>query len=185
MRAFRTVVAGLAGALAVTVMTAVPADAATRDRCLNGTWTMSPAQATAYMNRLTAASAGAGGMDLRVVSGAITATFGGGRFTVSNGSYQVSGTGPNNAAVSATASYTASAPYSTRRGKVVVGPGTAVVRMGTMTMTIDGQEISVPVGDQTVNSPGARTPYTCSRTKLTWSIPVPTGGTVQAQFTRS
>lgn len=184
----RHVVSVLAASAVVLVgaaLTAAPAQAATRDRCLNGTWTMSPAQATAYMNRLTAASAGAGGMDLHVTSGPITATFAGGQFTVSNGNYQVTGTGPNNADVTATASYTASAPYTTRSGKVVVGPGTAVVHMGNMTMTVGGQAITVPVGDQTVNSPGARTSYTCTRTKLTWSIPVPSGGTVQATFTRS
>ena len=63
----RHVVSVLAASAVVLVgaaLTAAPAQAATRDRCLNGTWTMSPAQATAYMNRLTAASAGAGGMDL-------------------------------------------------------------------------------------------------------------------------
>ncbi len=185
MRALRTVIAGTAGILAATAIATAPADAVTRDRCLNGTWKMTAAQATAYMTAIMNATGASGGTSTTVQSSAITATFGGGNATVAAPKYSLTSSSPGGGTITGTASFSSKVPYTTSRGKIVVGNGTADFQMSDMTMTIDGNTIPIPLEPQAIQTGPSSTGYTCTSRKLVWNVPVPSGAPIKATFTRS
>lgn len=183
MRTVRTVMAATAGVLVAATALAAPAQSATRDRCLNGTWKMSAAEATAYMTAIMNATSTAGA-SMTVQSGPMTASFARGTVTVANPSYTFTSTA-NGGTVKGTANVVAKTPYTTARGKVVVGNGTIAFSLTDATATIDGNTISIPMDIPAIETGPSTTAYRCTAKKLTWSVPVPSGAPVNAVFTRN
>lgn len=169
------------GVLAAATFGVVPAQAIARDSCLSGSWRMSRAAATAYMNRILPAS---GGVSLHATSGSIKAIFSGGNVTVGGDDFTLAGTGPDGSPVSATTTWETQAPYRTSRGQLITGAGSGVFHFGDMQMTVNGTTINVPIPDQTVNTDGGRSPYTCNAHTLHWAVRLPSGESVQSTFRR-
>ncbi len=152
-----------------------------RDPCLTGQWNMGPAASRALLSELVPPLPG-----WAVTNGTITTTFGGGRMRYGSTLFIIEGNVGANQSMKAEASWINESSYRTRNGKIVTGPVTSEVSYGEMSGTKDGETFTVPgPPGRTETLPGGATPYRCTRTTLTWPVPLGSGGTTMATFRRA
>ena len=170
-------------ALVVTVLPSAPASQAAtsavkRDPCLTGRWVMDSATSTRLLQQLVPVPG------FLVTEGVISMTFRRGIQTYGSTLFVLTGTVGDTTFVSES-SWINESPYRTRNGRIVTGPGTSEVSYGDQTATSPSGTATVagPPG-RTTALPGGSTPYRCTRTTLTWPVPLGPGGSTQARFTR-
>jgi hypothetical protein len=175
----------VAACLAATTafLPAVPAQASTpaattRDPCLTGRWVMDPATSTRLLAQLVPIPG------FLVTDGVITMTFRRGVQTYGSTLFVITGTIGDQTFVSES-SWINEAPYRTRNGRIITGPGTSELSYGDQTGSGPDGTVTVagPPG-RTTSVPGGSTPYRCTRSTLTWPIPLGPGDVTRARFTR-
>ena len=172
----------LAAAAAMTIVTIAPAHAAepsvTRDRCLTGRWVMDSATSTRLLNTLVPIPGFA------VTEGVISMTFRRGIQTYGSTLFVITGTTGDTTFVSES-SWINEAPYRTRNGRIITGAGTGELAFGDQTASGPSGTFTVPgPPGRTTAVPGGSTPYRCTRSTLTWPVPLGAGGSTTVRFTR-
>ena len=170
----------LATALPAAAASAAEPTAPRRDPCLTGQWNMGPAASRQLLSELIPIPG------WLVTDGTITTSFRQGRMTYGSTLFIMEGTVSDRQTMKAEASWINESTYRTRNGKFITGPVTSEVSFGEMTGTKDGVAYSVPgPPGRTETLPGGATPYRCTRTTLTWPVPLGSGGTTMATFRRA
>ena len=179
-RLTRAALGALTLALATTLAT--PAEAATpavnRDPCLTGRWVMDAATSTRLLNQLVPIPGAA------VTEGVISMTFRRGVQTYGSTLFVITGTVGDTTFVSES-SWINEASYRTRNGRIITGPGTSELSFGDQTASTPSGTVTVPgPPGSTTAIPGGSTPYRCSRTMLTWPVPLGPTGSTRVRFSR-
>ena len=159
--------AALGAVLVAGTASAGSAAANVQDRCLRGQWKMSNAASNALLQQLV------GNPNMRVRRGVLTAAFAR-NDTMRYGSTDfVVQLRAGDLVMEGTATFIFQAPWSTSRGKLLLGRGRSELVISKFTAYKDGQVITVPGGEPIIRrTPRGATPYTCNRTTLRWRIPI-------------
>ena len=168
----------LMGTLATTPPAGAVTPSVTRDSCLTGRWVMDAETSTALLRRLAQIPGST------VTEGVISMTFRRGVQTYGSTLFVLTGS-TGDGTFTSEASWINEAPYRTRNGRIITGPGTSELSFGEQTLSGPSGTFTVAGPPaKTTPIPGGATPYRCTRTTLTWPIPLGADGSTQARFRR-
>lgn len=165
----RSLVALTIAALAVGVALVAPASGVPqlKDSCVRGEWRMSNSASNAFLQSLIPTG------NIRVADGVITAAFprrGPALYGTTHFVVQISG---GDMVLKGTATFHFEAPWETKEGKILLGPGRSELAISKFEATKDGRTVTVPGPPPTIRrTPRGGAPYTCNSTTLRWKVPL-------------